>query len=46
MIDNFTRKNLTELSEFQKIRNNVYVMVEKYINYFTAILAVLISLKI
>jgi hypothetical protein len=46
MIDNFTRKNLTELSEFQKIRNNVYVeWLKNILTISTAILAVLISLK-
>ena len=46
MIDNFTKKNLTELSEFQKIRNNVYVeWLKNILTIATAILAVLISLK-
>lgn len=46
MIDNFTKKNLTELSEFQEKRNNAYVQwLKNILTIATAILAVLISLK-
>jgi hypothetical protein len=46
MLDKFTEKNLTELSEFQKIRNNIYVdWLKNLLTIATAILAVLISLK-
>ena len=46
MIDNFTKKNLTEFSEFQKTRNATHVdWLKNILTISTAILAVLISLK-